>query len=348
MQRPTLSRFRAQWPAEAMGICQADPMVRDYCNDATERLLFDPLTPETGWYGTTVVLVLTGTVSNGVVYVTTPREIARLTDIAVCQQPIPVRNGWYEYLRFGEGLEPKTCQAAGCGSQFSAYERPNVYTFSDLVGTKTIRIYPTDARDVGKRVLIQGKDANGNVVLTTDPGTALSASGEYVVLAMPFVDTVNTFTTISGIAKDETFGQVLFFQVDPTSLVETALSSMEPTEGTALYRRYLINGIPSTNLCCTGSSTVQISAQARLDFIPVSNETDYLTLPAISALIEECRSIRFSRMDSPVAAQQAVVHHGRAISLLNGMLDVYHGKVSTAVRVPIWGSKSNQLVRQPV
>lgn len=346
MRRSTLSMFRAQWPSEALGICQSDPQVANYCNDATERLLIDPLTPETGWYGTSVVVVLTGVVSNGSVYVTTPREIARLTDIAVCQHPIPIRNGWYEYLRFGTGLEPKTCRAAGCGSQFSAYERPNVYTFSDLVGTKTIRIYASDARDSGKRVLVQGKDANGQVVLTTNPGSALTAPGEYVVIQFPFVDTANTYTKIDGLQKDECYGQILFTQVDPVTLVESPLSTMEPTEGTALYRRYLINGIPSTNLCCTGSPTVQISAQARLDFIPVANETDYLLIPTVPALVEECRSIRFSRIDTPAAAQQTIISHQRAIALLNGALDTYLGKTNVAVRVPLFGSQP--LRRQPV
>lgn len=346
MQRPTLSTFRAQWPQESMGLCQGDPQVRTYCNDAQQRLLFDPLAPEEGWYGTSIVIAMTGTVINGVVYVTTPREIARLTDIAVCQHPISIRNGWFEYLHFGRGLQPKTCRATGCGSTFQAYERPNVYTLSDLVGTKTIRIYPTDVRDVGLRVLLQGKDANGQVILNTDPGTGLTAQGEYVVLAMPFVDSVNTFSQISGIAKDETFGNLSFYQVDPTTLVETPLSSMEPTEGTALYRRYMINGIPNTNLCCQGAGTVQISAQARLDFVPVVSEVDYLTIPNIPSLIEECRSIRFSRLDSPSAFQQAAAYHSRALSLLAGQLDLMNGKTNAAVRVPIFGSQ--RLTRQPV
>lgn len=346
MTRPTLSRFRAQWPAEAMGICQADPMVRDYCNDAQERLMMDPLCPDEGWYGGWITMNLTATVTNAYTYVVTPREIARLIVMGVCQEPIHIRNGFYEYLKYGDGLQPKTCQMTGCGSTFQAFERDNVYTLSSLVGTKTIRVYLTDSRDVGKRVLVQGKDANGNIVLTTDPGTALSAPGEYIVLESPFVDSVNTFTTISGLQKDETFGPVLMFQVDPTTLVETALSSMEPNEGTALYRRYLINGIPSSNACCLGASTVTIQAQGRLDFVPVTNETDYLTIPNIPALIEESRSIRFSRMDSPAAAQQAILHHGRAISLLNGQLDAYTGKVNTSIKVPIWGS--NKLIRQPV
>ena len=312
--------------------------MRDYCNDAQERLLIDPLCPDEGWYGGWVTMNLSVSVTNGAAYVVTPREIARLIVMGVCQYPVHIRNGFFEYLSYGSGLQPKTCQATGCGSAFNAFERDNVYTLSDLVGTKTIRIYPTDVRDAGKRVLVQGDDANGEVILTTDPGTGASAPGEYIVLAFPFVDSVNTFTSISGLQKDESYGPVQFYQVDPTTLVETPLSSMEPTEGTALYRRYLINGVPSTNLCCVGVSTIQITAQGRLDFIPVANETDYLTIPNIPALLEECRSIRFGRMDSAGAAQQSVLCHGKAIALLNGQMDTYLGKVNTAVSVPIFGS----------
>lgn len=289
---------------------------------------------------------LTATVTNGVAYVVTPREIARLIVMGVCESPVHIRNGFYEYLNYGSGLQPKTCRASGCGSTFQAFERDSVFTFTALSGTKTIRIYPNDTRDSGKRVLIQGKDANGQTILSTNPGSALTAPGEYAVLQFPFVDTANIFSTIEGIQKDQTYGQVLLTQVDPVTLVESALSTMEPTEGTALYRRYLINGIPNTNLCCQGLGTVQIRAEGRLDFMPVANETDYLTIPNIPALIEECRSIRASRIDTPAAAQQAVIFHARAIALLNGQLDLYYGKTNTAVKVPIWGS--NKLVRQPV
>lgn len=347
MNRPTLSQFRAQFPSEALGICQADPKVRDYCNDAQERLLLDPMCPDEGWYGGWLTMGMTGTVVNGSAYVTTPREICRLIVMAICQEPIHIRNGFYEYLNYGAGLQPKTCTVGQCGQTFQAFERDNVYTLSSLnSGAQTIRIYPTDARDTGLRVLVQGKDANGQVILTTDPGTGLSAPGEYLQLAFPFVDSVNTFTTISGLQKDETWGPIQIFQVNPTTLVESALSSMEPTEGQANYRRYLITGIPNVNLCCLSNGTFQITAQGKLEFIPVQNETDYLTIPCVPALIEESMSIRFSRMDSAAAATQALVHHGRALALLNGQLDKYFGKTNTAVKVPIFGS--NYLTRQPV
>lgn len=295
----------------------------------------DPMAPEEGWWGSTVTLNLSASVSGAAAYVVTPQEIARLTDLAVCQNPIHIRNGFYEYLKWGRGLQPKTCQATGCGSTFQAYQRDNTVTFSPLLGVSTIRVYPTDSRDNGLRVLLQGKDNNGQVILTTDPNTGLSAPGEYLPLAFPFANSVNLYSSITGIQKDQTYGPVQFFQVDGAGN-ETPLSTMNPNEASANYRRYLINGIPNVNLCYSGSGQpVVVTGVGRLEFIPVFNETDYLTLQCVPALIEEAQSIRYSRMDS--GENQSALHHQRALALLNGQLDLYEGKTSTAVKSPIFG-----------
>ena len=301
----------------------------------------DPMCPDEGWFGGNATLAVNGSVSgNNALYVVTPREVGRLILMDVCRQPIRIRNAFWEYLEFGPGLQPKTCTGLGCNSQFQAYERDNVVTFAPLLSTpQKIRIFPTDARDTALRVLLQGRDQNGQVITNTDPGTGLTAPGEYLQLAFPFVTSVNQFSTITGIQKDQTYGQLQFFQVDPTSGAENSLSTMDPNEGVADYRRYLINGIPNVNLCCQSpAGVVQISAQARLDFIPVQNETDYLLIQNVPALVEESQSIRLSRMDSQAAQQNSLVHHARALALLNGQLDAKLGKINTAVRMPLFGS----------
>lgn len=340
MNRPTLSSYRALFPTEVMGVCQSDPKVRNYANESQERLLMDPMAPDEGWWGGWVAMQFTATVAaNNAAYITTPREVARLTDIAVCQSPIPLRNHFYEYLDFSPGLQPKTCNRNVCGSTFQGYSRDNVCTLNPLLSTpQTIRVYPTDARDINRRVLIQGKDNNGLTVLTTDPGTGQAGEGEYLVLKFPFVDSLNIFSELDGIQKDQTYGVVQFYQVTPATGIEAALSSMEPNEAVASYRRYLVAGIPNLNQCCQSSGILQLSAQARLDFVSVVNETDYLTIPNVPALIEESQSLFFSRQDSALAAQQAGIHHQRALALLFGQLDKHLGRVSTAVNVPIWGS----------
>ena len=220
---------------------------------------------------------------------------------------------------------------------FQTYERDNVVTFSDLLPTpQKIRIYPTDARDAGLRVLLQGRDANQQTILTTDPSTGLSAPGEYVALAFPFAESANLYSKIEGVEKDQTFGPIQLFQVDPNTGSELPLSTMDGNESAANYRRYLVGGIPNANLCCPSpGNPITITAMARLDFIPVQNETDYLLIQCVPALIEEAQSIRFSRMEN--GAQQSAIHHARALALLCGQLDHYEGKVNTAIRVPLFG-----------
>ena len=321
-----------------MGICQADPQVATYANDSTERLMIDPMAPDEGWFGGTVTLNLNATVHAHHAYVATPREICRLTVTSLCQEPVQIRNQFYEYLRFGPGRFPKHCQSGLCANGLYAYERDNVFTLAPLLPTpQKVRIYPSDVRDVGFRVLLQGKDQNRITVLTTDPSTGLSAPGEYLGLSFPFVDSVNVWSSISGIQKDETYGPLQFFQVDPNTGTEAPLSSMEPTEGTASYRRYLVDGIPSQNLCCASpAAPLQMTAEGRLDFIPVVNETDYLLIQCVPALIEEAQSIRWSKTEN--GAQLAGLHHARALALLNGQMDAYQGKSNVAIRVPIFGS----------
>lgn len=306
----------------------------------------DPLAPDEGWWGGWVTLNLTASIANNSAWVVTPREIARLIVMAICQRPVNIRNGFYEYLAFGAGLQPKNCPGGWCDSPFQTYERDNAVTFAPLLpAPQFIRVYPTDTRDASLRVLLQGLDANKQVILTTDPGTGLPAPGEYLPIAFPFATSANTFSKITGIQKDQTYGPLQFFQVDAVTGAESPLSTMDPNESSASYRRYQVAGISNQNICCVGpGQPIQITAQGKLDFIPVQNETDYLTIPNVPALIEEAQSIRFSKMEN--GATQSAFHHARALALLNGQLDHFLGKVNTAVSVPIFGSA--KLTRQPV
>jgi hypothetical protein len=51
-------------------------------------------------------------------------------------------------------------------------------------------------------------------------------------------------------------------------------------------------------------------------------------------------------MDSSNASTRSQEHHVAALRLLCGQLDLYEGKVSTAIKVPIFGSQ--RMRRQPV
>lgn len=349
MLRPTLASLRSSSLPSSVGICNADiSEIAFIVNEAQERLITDPLAPDTGWWGGWARMAFNVTPVNRSAYIVTPHNIARLIAIDVCKQPMRIRNGFYEFLEFGSGLKPKACGTTchNTDSESQAYERDSVVTLSELHGaSQTIRFYPTDGSDVGKRVLLQGVDKNGMNVLSTDNITHQSVLGENIYLNLPFVDSVNQYSVITGISKEQTAGPVHIFDVDSTTLSQSSLSSMEPGETTSSYRRYLLDGL-TCHCCDSTSSQIQVTAQAKLDFVPVQSDPDYLTIQSVPALIEEVQAIRYGRMDSDLAAKLEAKHHARALALLFGQLDHYLGKVNTAISVPIFGS--DRLHPQPI
>lgn len=321
-------------------------MVAALANDAMMRLLTDPDAPDEGWLGGSAVMAFNVVAVNNAAYLITPRNVARLILMDVCQKPIFIRNGFYEYLRFGRGLEPKQFEC-NCSSPLAAYERDNSPTLQDFPATpQFVRIYPTNQSDAGRRVVIQGADQNGMPVLGVDSVTQQAIEGESLFLQFPFVQTANQFTgPLGGIIKDTTLGQVTFFAVDPVSGAQTTLSTMQPNETTASYRRYLINGLPA-NCCNSTTGQIQVSAQAKLDFVPVASDSDTLFLPNIPAILEEIASQKYSFMDAANAPALQSKHHATALKLLNGQLDHVYGKINTAIRVSLWGS--DRLRPQPI
>lgn len=340
MRRPTLAQAISAGIGQPVGLCSADISGNAaIVNLAQDRLIMDPLAPDEGWWGGWVVMRFNVTVTQSYAYIVTPYDIARVILMDVCQKPVFIRNGFYEYLQFGVGLQPKGCTTQVCSpNTMQAFERDTVFTLNDFASTPMLlRVYPTDSADVGRRIVLQGPDQNGVPVTAVDTNTQASILGETVYLTLPFSTSVNQFSGITGILKDETVGRVQVFMIDPTTGNSSLLTQMEPHETTAQYRRYLINGLPCG--CCSPTpGPVQVSAQCKLDFVPVVSPSDYLTIPNIPALMEEVQAIRYSRMDSPDAARNEAKHHAKAIQLLNGQLDHFLGKTRTAINVPLFGS----------
>lgn len=137
-----------------------------------------------------------------------------------------------------------------------------------------------------------------------------------------------------------TVGVVRIYQTDPSTGEQVLLLTMQPSEQTASYRRYYFNQLPLN--CCNvpseSSTTVQVTAIAKLDLIPVTYDTDYTLIQNMEAIIEEAQSIRYSEIDSPGAKQMAQEKHRQAIWLLNGELNHYLGMNSPAIQVRPFGS----------
>ncbi len=313
-------------------------------NEAEERLIIDPLAPEEGWWGQWMRMAFT--VSRTEPTIVTPQGIARIIVLDVCKTPVRINNQFFEFLQFGPGFQPRGCDALGrvCGP-LAAYERETVTTFVPLLPTpQIIRAYASDPVDVGRTALVQGKDANNQTVRFLDALANATGLGERIVLGDPFTDTTNQFSEITGVQKQKTFGEVQFFQVDPATLVETPLLTMQPYETTAAYRKYYINGLPSN--CCDSSvpcGTLQVLAMVKLDFVPVQCDSDYLNLGCVPALIEECQAVRYGRIDTPGSQQLSALHHTNALRLLFGRLQHFMGNEQPAIHRRLFGSDRMRL-----
>lgn len=324
-----------------VGLCANDiSEIAAIVNLATEQLMMDEMAPDEGWWGGWMRMLFNVVGTNHAAYIITPANVARVILLAVCQTPVKIRNGFYEDLEFSIGPQPRPCQSKGCQPDtMQAFERDTVVTLTDFAGTpQFLRVFTTNPADLGRRVIFQGFDKNGAEILDIDQVTQASIQGETVFINSPFVQTINQFSSLTGILKDPTLGFIQVFMVDPATGTSTLLTSMGPNENTAQYRRYLVNGLPNNGCCSNPNQPIQLTADCRLDFIPVVSASDYLAIPNIPALIEQVQAIRYSRMDTPSSAANEAKHHKRALSLLNGQLDLYQGKTNVSVRVPIFGS----------
>jgi hypothetical protein len=342
--RKTFYQFRQSRAPNVLGSCATDyARLSSYVNEATERLLKDA--GEWGWWGTWQRTVFN--VDPVDPYITIPREVARVQGLTVCKQAVRIRNEFYEFLEAGNGLQPSNaCNCSGNTKFLETYDRGFFSTFKDLNSAgnpKQVRLYPTSTRDVGGvRVLVQGLDNNGHVIRGMD--NAVNIEGEYMNLATPFVTSTNYFSSITGVQKDISAGDVLLYEVDSVTGAQVLLSRYQASEDNPSYRRYFLNGMPAT--CCDGASTVQVTCMAKLDYVPVSVDQDWLLIGNIPALKLECEAVRYEEMDNEKAQKMAESKHAKAVKLLNDELTHYLGRLSPIVNFAPFGTA--RLERIPI
>jgi hypothetical protein len=335
MKRLRLYDCRASRLPQTVGLCTDNvPGIAAFVNSAQRRLLMCKESCDEGWWGTWAEIAFN--VSTSQPYITLPREVARLEAMNMCDRPVAIQNQFFEYLQFGNGRLPKLRPNCRCEIE-QTYTRNNAVTFTDMTNApQYITVYITDDRDIGKRVLIQGLDDAENTIYSTD--VTEQVTGVFLVLNNPSVQSPSTLSQLNGIQKDVTYGPIRIYQHDPTTGDEILLLTMEPSEQTASYRRYYVQGVP-LNCCATNvEGNVQITAIAKLDLIPVATDTDYCLIQNVEAIIEECASIRYADMDSPTAKAMSQERHKLAISFLNGELNHWLGKDQLAVNFAPFGS----------
>lgn len=345
----------SQWPRR-LNMAPCDPEFVQLLNEAQQRLA------DAGrWWGTYQQLRILAHHH----CITWPRFVATVEAINLCGQGIAVRNQWFEY-RENVHVPVTGCRnvnnngngfngngLVGC-SQTYDLDRNTVCQFRNLDFYQPIRIYVTSTTDVGKKVILQGNDQNGQPWRT--PINGVYGYGEQVTLASPFVTSGFSFAPplLTGVQKDVTDANLLVYSVDPTSGDETLIAIWEPSETSPSYRRNVLTQRPrpgqgnlngNGNGCRANGNGCEprlsntcdpvVDAMVRLEFIPALVDTDWLFISRLDAIGHMMMAIRKENANQ---YQEAAVESALAIKILRQQLEKYNPPEREIMNVETYGT----------
>lgn len=262
---------------EVSGVCNDGDKFRDQINEVTEQLMI-----RGGWVGLEVLMRFCLT-SCDVVF---PRIVGTVIGARSCCGDMPIRNPWYEI-------------AGSCSCPFygTSMLRDNgfVPTYNKISGTtgKRVAYHVIHNDDIGRAITIYGTKAGGLPLQTKQADgtwvdgvtiTAFSAGGA-VLPAM----TVDLVTNITSITREATSGMTFLYEYGPDKNGVNALRDLaqfQPNELRPQYRSMRISTWPGFTKRTDADGRVfsQLEIMAKLEFIPLVNEWDFLLIDSYSAL----------------------------------------------------------------
>lgn len=316
-----------------LGIVPSDPRLLRYLNNATQRLL-----DKGRWWQTYKRVNICQT---GPCWVQ-PGEIDSLETLEFMGRNIPIQNGWWEAR---EDVPPPTFEQTLC-LRNRLLDRGTTPVGTQPVSPSKVKLYATNAADVGKKVLWQGLDNNGVIVRNSD-GAGGFLNGELITLVGPPLGatSVAKFSVTTGVQKPATADRVIANWVDPVTSVETLAATYQWNDTAPAFRRFTLLKFPGSSTtaptttdvcpapptCATGSFAATFIA--KLAFYPVRVDTDWLMLN-IQAISDMCLSL-FKKERG--LEQEASILEARAISTLRSELRTKTGD-RTTVNVDVMGS----------
>lgn len=310
---------------QALGICSTDPRLVAWLNEAQQRLI-----TKANWIGTYGRFKICATDS----CITMPPQVASIERVALCGVPIPVHDMWYEFLDNGLGVRAANTNSgsACCGNTCGAEEanlRGWFPTFGDIRGTDKKLVVSCDlSADVGKRILVLGYDQNRNWIRTVQGGTI--ADGEVLLLAQGAGTTSTKFFDggITGIQfLDDRAGLVWLWELDTVAVTQRLIGSYQYWERNPSYARYLFPSILAQTNSEGGCTTTTVEMIAKLDFIPVAVDTDYLLITNVPALKNMATAVK--QMEEAVSTDdftRAASFEAIALRELDAEIEHYLGE----------------------
>lgn len=279
------------------GVCASGQAFRDYVNMGTRRLM-----KRGSWFTTDQVARFCYEGSD----VVFPRWVGTVLGVSLCNSgEIPVRNNWgkilgpscswnngqYGSLNFGIG---------GYGSYPAGWmgvvDNGMVPIYSQVSGTtgKQIAYAITRPEDVGKTITLYGTFYGGMPLAQMRNGVwsegltiaAISAGGS-VLPAMTAA--TNLVSKITSVVRDKTLGPCWLYEYGSDSAGTVGLRDIaqyQPSEDRPRYRRMKIDGLCAepSHTDSYGRKIRSLNAICHLEFIPVSEDSDFLLISDFDAL----------------------------------------------------------------
>lgn len=260
----TFAELKATGLAPQINLCPTDERFRLAVNRAVRYLLLHG-----SWYGTTRNVQIV--VDQGCFIA--PGAVANIEGVYTPCGAVDIRGAGYKFLPHWQPLN-------ACGPRVKFIQRDSACYQRPICTPGFIRTYLTSKRDVGKTITYLGQDDTGRWIRTIQDGTI--RDGERVVLASPFVDTINKFANLTGVVKKETEDRLLVYTLPDPTAAATDIAVYDYWETVPHYRRYEVPGWQSPGL--RGCSCNGIEALVKLEFIPVKNDDDLMLIGNIPAL----------------------------------------------------------------
>lgn len=316
----TFAQVKASTLPAAVNLPACDTRFLALVNEAQQRLIMRPAT----WYDFHYkyqVSVVEG-------LITWPREIASISAISKCCNPVPLRNEWFEFIESGYGL--RVCDESTCSQINEALDRGLSPLSRDLSGNFKVKLYNDLSSDDGDVVIVKGLDSNGNWVRTLYSGSYID--GERINTSTTGTLSSTTFSSVTEIVKPVSDGAFRLYEYDSSDSTQTQIGVYQWDETVPRYRRTYVGGI------CDGTVTTVINVIAKREFIPVRSDNDVLLIGNLPALKAMCLAIQKEDKNDQAAA---MVDLARAYQIMDDEVQHYLGtgqKVPVRMEGEIWGA----------
>lgn len=313
----------------ALGLCttgEGATKLRAFCNEAMERII--DMTPVWGL----AVRFRTQATEGQLVW---PRQVASILAAAQSLVPMKPRGMFYEFLDFGIGIQDPEPGSGDEGGVNEFIDRNPTCLFSEIRGLdKKVGVYCDVNDDIGEDVLLLGYDENGQWIRTEvagvwQDGETVSASNTNTYGTL----STNKFSAITGVQKSACNGSIRLYEYDTVNLTQRAIARYDYDETNPLYR---VSYIPYLQNSSTASDPVTIDVVARLDFWPVTNDSDYCCVNSIPALKDMMVAVQQAELESLQQNKAAAIASGLALAKasLEGQYRRYGQRVESVMTVP--------------